>query len=180
MRSETDFSTFVLTSIETLIPSEFEVAENQNILCDLTCVYSSGHFQLIHGFSETDIAIFKRVNFEKTSEKFLRFYGDKLIHEGEIAIPIVVLELKQGQVTTDAIRSRDFVAQRIRTIFPFCAYYFLAENTKKEEITLLRQGKSFSNYFIEKGSFPKASLEQIFNRFILPHLENFQDQFELH
>lgn len=90
----------------------------------------------------------------------------------------MLLELKTGELTTDSIRSRDFVASRIRTIFPFCAYFFIAEYTKKEEKTLLRQGKSFTNYFISKDELTPEAFSEIFRNYIAPHIKNLKKQLE--
>ena len=109
----------------------------------------------------------------------IKFYGDKDVKNGELAIPFVILELKSGGLTTDGIRSRDFVASRIKEMYPFAAYYFLAENTKKEEKTLLRQGKNFTNYFISKNEFTAEEIKEIYVNYINPHIENIKRQFKL-
>lgn len=160
MRTEQQFSTFIFNQLNDLLQDdELKVAEGKNILTDVTCIYENNRFELLHGFSQTDVVIYKEINCEisRSGDKLIRFYGDAEIHKGLFAIPFVVLELKTGDLTTDSIRSRDFVASRIRTIFPFAAYFFIAEGTKKEEKTLLRQGKSFTNYFISKDTLSKES-----------------------
>lgn len=157
---------------------KFSVGEGINILTDVTCVVEGGKFELLHGFAQTDIAIYKEQKYNKSKENsgLIRFYGDRQIHDGIFLIPYVILELKTGELTTDAIRCRDFVARRIKDIFPFSAYYFIAENTRKEEKTLLRQGKSFTNYFISKDQIGKTEFSDIFNNYIQPHINNLNKQ----
>lgn len=175
MRNEKQFSTFILNELNTLSKhTDLEINEEKNILTDVTCIYENNRFELIHGFAQTDIAIFKSINFDNNSmpNSLIKFYGDKDVRNGELAIPFVILELKSGELTTDGIRSRDFVASRIKEIFPFSAYYFLAENTKKEEKTLLRQGKNFTNYYISRNDFTKEEIREIYGNYINPHIEN--------
>jgi hypothetical protein len=182
MRSEKEFSSFVLHELSKLHSiADIQITEGKNILTDVTCIYEKNKFELIHGFSQTDIAFFTVVKFGKNTNfsELIKFYGDSEIKKGLFAVPFVVLELKSGDVTTDSIRSRDFVASRIRDIFPFSAYYLLAENTKKEEKTLLRQGKSFTNYFISKKEFTKEDIIKIFKTYIQPHILNVKNQFKI-
>ncbi|MBI3233239.1 MAG: hypothetical protein HYZ42_04245 [Bacteroidetes bacterium] len=182
MRSEKEFSSFVLAELNSLHSiNGIQVCEGKNILTDVTCIYEKDKFELIHGFAQTDIAFFTEIKFDanKHASDLIRFYGDTDIKKGLFAVPFVVLELKCGDVTTDSIRSRDFVAARIKEMFPFCAYYLLAENTKKEEKTLLRQGKDFTNYFISKDEFSKDEIKQIFTTYINPHIINVKRQFKI-
>lgn len=177
MRSEAEFSSFILQQLGTLLKqSDLSIAEGKNILTDVTCIYEKGKFELMHGFSQTDISIFKEITFKYEKNDFITFFNDTQVRSGIFSIPFVILELKTGALTTDGIRSRDFVASRIREMFPFCAYYFIAESTKKEEKTLLRQGKSFTNYFISKGELTPQAFEEIFKSYISPHIENLKKQ----
>jgi len=179
MRKETVFSAFVHDELNRMLKGqELSVGEGVNILTDVTCVVESGKFELLHGFAQTDIAIYKstQYNIDNTTSGLTRFYGDKDIHKGILLIPYIILELKTGELTTDAIRCRDFVARRIRDIFPFSAYYFIAENTQKEEKTLLRQGKSFTNYFIFRDQMKGSDFSEIFENYIQPHINNLNRQ----
>lgn len=172
------FADLVIKKYQTLLAphKDLEIEAGKNILTDVTCIFEKGRFELIHGFSQTDIVIFKDQISTPTNEGLIKFYNDKKIRSGVLSIPFVVLELKSGELTTDSIRSRDFVASRIKQMFPFSAYYFLAEETTKEEKTLLRQGKSFTNYFISKSKMDEAYLEDIFNNYIEPHINNLRRQ----
>lgn len=182
MRKEKEFSIFIHNELSVLLASpDLQISEEKNILTDVTCIYEKGKFELIHGFSQTDIAIFKAIKFDNNTvpTSLIKFYGDKDVKNGELAIPFVILELKCGELTTDGIRSRDFVASRIKEMYPFSAYYLIAESTKKEEKTLLRQGKNFTNYFISKTEFTKEEIKGIFLNYIQPHIQNINRQFKL-
>lgn len=176
--SEAQFSDFVEKYFSGKLSEfpELKIAAGKNILTDVTCIYEKGKFELIHGFSQTDIVIYREQTVKEFKSDLIKFYGDKDIKAGVFSIPYVVLELKTGDLTSDAIRSRDFVAGRIRTMFPFTAYYLIAEKTKKEEKTLFRQGKSFTNYFISKDRMDEQYLDNIYKNYIAPHIRNLKSQ----
>lgn len=182
MRNEQAFSEFIYNELLKLSDhSDLNLAEGQNILTDVTCIYEKYRFEFIHGFAETDIAITKLIDFDYNGipKSLIKFYGDKDVKKGKLAIPFVVLELKSGELTTDGIRSRDFIASRIKDMYPFSAYYFIAENTKKEEKTLLRQGKNFTNYFISRNEFTLEDVKEIYDNHINPHILNIKRQFKI-
>lgn len=179
MRREDSFSEFVLYQFRSMLKDkDLLIASKKNILTDTTCIFEKGKFELLHGFSQTDIVIYKeqRFDFNEGNSGINRFYGDPTIRLGILAVPFVVLELKTGALTTDSIRCRDFVAQRITNMFPFSAYYFIAEETQKEEKTLLRQGKSFTNYFISRTKINELYLTNIFKNYVEPHIKNVRAQ----
>lgn len=176
--SEEKFSQFVESHLKEMLLEypDLDIAAGKNILTDVTCIYERGKFELIHGFSQTDIVIYKEQTISKFNSDLIKFYGDKEIKNGIFSIPYIVLELKTGDLTSDAIRCRDFVAGRIRTLFPFVAYYFIAEKTTKEQKTLFRQGKSFTNYFISKEKIDSKYLTRIYKNYISPHIRNLNFQ----
>jgi hypothetical protein len=157
------------------------------VLCDLTCVREKHNdeekFQLVLGFAEVDIAIYKpiKINKEKIMKTgLLKLYQDEQDKNGNqdyLNIPLVILELKSGSVTSDSIRARSVVAEKIRDIFPFCAYFFIAENTTKRDITLYRQGKSFTKFYTSPIELQNADIEKIRIWFIEPHLNYLQEHF---
>jgi len=101
-------------------------------------MYLSG-FKLAIGFSEVDIAIYRKNPFNKRDQKVLKFFKflqDSKKDEEFINIPFIILELKSGEITSDAIRARNEVARKIRNIFPFCAYFFIGDKTSKRRETL--------------------------------------------
>jgi len=75
----------------------------------------------------------------------------------------------------DAIRSRTIVAQRIKALFPFCSYLFLADSTSKANNTVLRHGKDFTNYFLFRELVTEKQLAVIDTQFVRPHLQNLKD-----
>lgn len=179
MGKEDAFSKRVYSLLRSLLKDEdLEIAERKHILSDVTGIYDKGTFKLLHSFSETDIVIYKEVAFEReqSSDSIIKFYGSKEVKEGRFAIPYVVIELKTGDLTSDGIRSRSIVASGIRSIFPLSAYYLIAEKTKKENQTLLKQGKSFTNYFISKDSITDKEIKSIFDNYIAPYIKNLKQQ----
>lgn len=135
--------------IEKLSPleKEYELKVNKKvkILSDLTCIKEQDVFKLGIGFAEVDVAIYKEIQFDKSNSqliKLFKFIQDSKKDKRYINIPFVILELKSGDITSDAIRARNEVARKIKNVFPFCSYIFIGEKTSKKEKTLLRQGKT--------------------------------------
>lgn len=180
--SEKQFSEKLFDVFHKLVSADglsVKVKEDVNILTDVTCVYRKKRFELVHGFSNTDLAFYQDHQYDIPKNNLITFYGDKEIHLGLLKVPYVILELKTGDLTTDAIRSRDFVAGRIKSIFPHVAYFFIAQNTTKEHLTLVRQGKSFTNYFISKDEMSGKDIEEIYASFIKPHIQNLEHKFSV-
>jgi len=153
-----------------------KIRENSYILSDTTCLIQSDKYKLILGHSETDIVIFRSVPLDKKvfNSTLVRFYNDEKENVEHFKIPYIVIELKSGKLGSNSIQSKSLVAERIKSNFPFCAYYFIAQETTKTHETLLRQGKNFTNYFISKSTFTTQELTSIFNDFMRPHLANLE------
>jgi hypothetical protein len=167
--------------------------DKTKVLCDLTCVREKykgeEKFQLILGYAEVDIAIFIRIPINKDKIKatdLIKLYQDKRNKQNKQAkennqdylnIPFVILELKSGKLQSDSIRARNVVAKKIRDVFPFCAYFFIAENTDKKDITLFRQGKDFTNFYTSRNKLNDLDMKKIREMFIEPHLENLKAHF---
>ena len=119
---------------------KLELEEKVKVPKDFTFVPNTNKF--CFGGARVDIGIFKRTdNSLNTPLIYETRLGEK------INIPFIILELKSGNITSDAIRARDLVARHIKSIFPFISYIFIGENTEKKEETLLRQGKNFNNFY---------------------------------
>lgn len=166
-----------------LIPDIKRIAENYNLLADekikvvsdFTCLKKENQFKFNISFSEVDIAIYKKTPFEKIDKAVINnfiFYRDSPKDKDFLNIPFVILELKSGDTTVDSIRARNEVARKIRNIFPYCTYIFIAENTSKKEETLFRHGKDFNNFFIHNNLLNKINKEFIITEFIEPFLDN--------
>lgn len=156
--------------------SIFELKENVKIMSDLTCLQDkiSGIFKLGLGFAETDLTYYHNVKFDKRIKELntlFKFIQDDQINDGVLKVPFVIIELKSGKITSDAIRARSIVAQRIKNVFPFCSYFFIGQKTQKTEETLLRQGKDFDSYFIFKNEIKHDEIMEIYREFIKPKLD---------
>ena len=148
------------------------------ILSDFTCIKEKDAFKLGIGFAEVDIAIFKQIQFDKSNKQLLnsfKFIQDSKKDKKCLNIPFVILELKSGNPTSDAIRCRNEVARKIKNVFPFCSYVFIAETTSKKEETLFRQGKDFDNFFIFQRKINGKDIAVITSRFIKPYLKNLRE-----
>jgi len=157
------------------------IEEKIKIISDLTCLYSIDMtFEFLLGFSEVDIVFFekivfdKKIEFNKSSkgiESLFRAYNNKK-NTKTLNIPFVILELKSGHLTTDAIRSRSVVAKNIKNIFPFCLYIFVCEKCSKKNETLMRQGKNFDAFFIFENEITYKDIINIYDKFIYQYIEN--------
>jgi len=155
-----------------------KVDRKVKILADLTCIKEKGKFRLGMGFAEVDVAIYKQISFDKSNRQLFEYF--KFIHDSKkdkeyLNIPFIILKLKSGDITSDAIRARSEVARKIKEIFPFCSYIFIGEDTAKKEETLLRQGKGFNNFFIFENKIEERNIDNIVSRFIKPYLDNLQN-----
>jgi len=177
-RTEDEMSIMVLTEMRKLLKDEpYKLGNNKRILTDVTCVPTPDSFKLVHGFADTDIAIYKEINIPINNSSFIQFYRDALTNEGKFAVPFIIIELKSGKkLNSDNIRAREHVASKIRELFPFTAYYFFAENTTKQKLTLMRQGKSFTDSFIFKNQVTKKEIESIVYNYMLPHIRRIERQ----
>ncbi len=154
---------------------KIHVGSRVKVISDFTCLREKSGFKLAIGFSEVDIAIYRKNPFNKRDQKVLKFFKflqDSKKDEEFINIPFIILELKSGEITSDAIRARNEVARKIRNIFPFCAYFFIGDKTSKRRETLFRQGKSFNNFFVYKDEISEKEINKIITEFIKPYLEN--------
>lgn len=154
---------------------ELQAGDKIKVVSDFTCLKEEDKFRFNISFSEVDIAIYKKTPFEKNDKGItnnFNLYRDSPHDKDFLRIPFVILELKSGSTTVDSIRARNEVARKIRNIFPYCAYIFIAENTSKKEETLFRHGKDFNNFFIFNDFLNKSNKEYIITEFIEPFLDN--------
>lgn len=149
--------------------------EKIKVVSDFTCLKKGDEFKFYVSLSEVDIAIYKRSPFDRSDKSIINnfiFYRDSPNNKDFLNIPFVVIELKSGDIQVDSIRARNEVARKIRKIFPYCMYIFIAENTHKKEETLFRHGKGFNNFFIYGDFLSKNNKEYIITQFISPYLDN--------
>lgn len=123
----------------------FEIKEGVQVPKDFTYIPYKNQFCL--GGVQTDIAIYKNIGNKFKSDLI---YFTQFPKSEEINIPFIIIELKSGDLTSDAIRARDLVARDVKNLFPHVSYIFIAEKTNKKIETLLRQGKNFNNFYLSK------------------------------
>ncbi len=122
-----------------------------------------------------DIAIYNEITVDKMPKQFKLYrypLKDKLI------IPYVILELKSGRVSVDAVRARNEVAHKLRLAYPYCSYIFIAENTTKQKITFYRHGHNFSKFFIF-NDFLELEDKKVIGQFIRNHLNEIKNLIRL-
>ena len=175
---EAKMSDSLINHMNKLVTSVYDglhVESRIKVISDFTCIKEKDKFRLSVGFSEVDLAIYTRLPIskgEKTIRDHFKFIQDAKSDTDFINIPLAIIELKSGKLISEAIDAKNVIARRIRNVFPFCAAYFIAENTSKREETLMRHGKDFSAYFIFKVKFSNENMDDIFKRFIKPHIDN--------
>lgn len=155
-----------------------KVNKEVKIASDLTCIKEKNTFKLGIGFTKVDLVIYKQISFNKSNRQlfeYFKFIQDSRKDRKYLNVPFVILELKCGQVTSDAIRARNEVARRIKNVFPFCSYIFIGENTSKKEETLFRQGKNFDNFFIFERKIVQEDISGIISKFVKPYLKNLKE-----
>jgi hypothetical protein len=99
----------------------------------------------------------------------------------EIIIPFIILELKKGdkkrkRVTSDSIRTRNESGRKLKNIFPFCKFYFIAECTTKKPETVYKHQTSFDEFFLFYNVITDKEIKDILNRFIIPDLDNLKNK----
>jgi len=143
-----------------------QIGQGIQVPKDFTYIPYKNKFCL--GGVQTDISLYKEVD-ENISNNLIYTTRVNNSKDKKIRIPYLVLELKTGSLTSDAIRARDLVARDIKNIFPHIPYLFIAENTNKKNETLFRQGKSFTNFYIKSTKFKEEDFKNI-ARLIVHHL----------
>jgi hypothetical protein len=154
--------------------------EKVQVLADITCLKDGDSFKLALGFAEVDLAFYLPVSLDEshwTGKSVFRLMRLAKGRRSTINIPFLIFELKRGGttkrgITVDAIRSRTIVARRIKSLFPFCSYLFLADSTSKANETVLRHGKDFSGYFLYREEVTNKQLAAIDADFVRPHFQN--------
>ncbi|MEA1930856.1 MAG: hypothetical protein U9O06_04835 [Euryarchaeota archaeon] len=81
--------------------------EQTQIIKDCTIVPEYGEFTLVMGHAEVDVALYKTddglTKHIEEDSKFKLYQNS----DNELRVPIIVLEIKSGDMTTDMIRNRN-------------------------------------------------------------------------
>lgn len=154
---------------------DIEVGERTRIIKDCTFVPDENGFTLYLGHAEADVVLYKTAN-ELTEQiqedDHLKLYQNS---SNELRIPYAILEIKSGDLTTDAIRSRTIIAREMNEIFPFLGYFFVGDETSPTPRMMYRAGKHFDSFFIsEKSADIEWVRDQVIDDGIEPHLKKLE------
>jgi hypothetical protein len=156
---------------------EIQTGERTRIIKDCTFVpdETGDDFTLFLGHAEADVVLYKTAN-ELTEEieesEHLKLYQNA---SNELRIPYAVLEIKNGSLTTDAIRSRTIIAREMNEIFPFVGYFFVGDETSPTSRMMYRAGKHFDSFFITDEVADKEWVrDQVIDDGIEPHLQKLE------
>jgi hypothetical protein len=145
------------------------------VLGDVTCIKEKNEpYQMVCSLAEVDLAFHIAVSPDTKDIRkipFFKFVQVPSGKEGEVVIPFLIVELKRGPITSDAIRARNAVAQKIKYLFPFCFYVFLGDETTKTTASAWQHGKNFNDYFLYSDKITREQLKKIEELCILPHLQ---------
>jgi hypothetical protein len=147
-----------------------QVGEQTRIIKDCTFVPDDG-FTLYLGHAEADVVLYKTaegLTDEIEESEHLKLYQNA---SNELRIPYAILEIKNGTLTTDAIRSRTIIAREMNEIFPFLGYFFVGDETSPTPRMMYRAGKHFDSFFITDETADKEWVrEQVIADGVEPHL----------
>lgn len=153
-----------------------KVSDHLNILKDITALPNNrnknGKWELIFGNAEQDIVVY----LDDTNEKYkieIPFNNDIVKatksfpkesekHKSYCVIPYVIFEVKYNNLNTHQITVYSSVASQIKNIFPHVMYNLLIIKTSKTDQTLLRHGKNFDLFIVEKSDDISKLSEKIY------------------
>jgi hypothetical protein len=154
---------------------DIQTGERVRIIKDCTFVPDDSGFTCYLGHAEADVALYKPVS-DLTEEiqegEHLKLYQNST---NELRIPIAILEIKNGVITTDAIRSRSIIAREMNEIFPFLSYFFVGDEMTPTPRKMYRAGKHFDSFFLTDEVAGKEWIrDQIIDVGIEPHLQKLE------
>lgn len=154
---------------------DIQTGEQTRIIKDCTFVPDEDGFTLYLGHAEADVVLYRTAE-ELTDEieesDHLKLYQNS---SNELRIPYAILEIKNGSLTTDAIRSRTIIAREMNEIFPFLGYFFVGDETSPTPRMMYRAGKHFDSFFINDETGDENWVrEQVIAEGVEPHLEKLE------
>ena len=138
--------------------NKVEVLENQQVLMNLTIGRDpkSSQWRYYMGMQQQDIALY--LSDESDSVEMMPLpvqyhWASKGQRErNHIRIPLLICELKVNRnLTTDQFITYSKIAEQIREVHPYCAYFFIIGGSGKRTLmpaTILRQAKGFTRLFL--------------------------------
>lgn len=152
---------------------DIQVGERIHIIKDCTFVPENDDFTLLLGHAQADVAIFiesEELTGQVEESRNLKLYMNA---ENVFRVPLAVLEVKRGSMTTDAIRSRDIIAREMNEIFPFMGYFFVADEVGRVmPRKIYRAGKHFDSFFLRRETADREWVdENVVREGLAPHFE---------
>jgi hypothetical protein len=163
-KEENQLSTEVKEFLSSMVnTSEFrnkiEVLEKQQVLMNLTIGRDpkSNQWRYYLGMQQQDIVLY--LTDESDSVEMMplpiQYHWASSNQRGEkrIRIPLLICELKVNRnLTTDQFITYSKIAEQIREVHPYCAYFFIIGGSGKRTLmpeTILRQAKGFTRIFLK-------------------------------
>lgn len=143
------------------LDSQIECLARKAILRDLTIgpFGKTKRWSYIFGFQQQDIIFTIRDRREKIpllqqgrKEGLIAYHWIEAGQESLIP-PLLICELKTpGSMNTHAFIVYGKIAEQIKSVYPFCAYYFILSSNKKRKLmaqTVYRQAKAFDRVYLD-------------------------------
>lgn len=150
---------------------DMHVGEKVKAISDFSFIRKDNSYKIQVSFTELDIALYKKIKFNKTSQEILsifELYRDSATDTDFVIVPFIIIELKRGNeqregVSSDSIRARNEAARK---------YYFIAEYTSKAPEVVYKRQDSFDEFFLFYNNASDEEIKEIIDRFIFPDLDN--------
>ena len=138
--------------------NKVEVLEKQQVLMNLTIGRDpkSGQWRYYMGMQQQDIVLY--LSDESDSVAMMpspvkyHWASKSQKERNYIRIPLLICELKVNQsLTTDQFITYSKIAEQIREVHPYCAYFFIIGGSGRRSLmpeTILRQAKGFTRIFL--------------------------------
>jgi hypothetical protein len=163
-KDENQLSTEVKEFLSSMVNiSEFrkkiEVLEKQQVLMNLTIGRDpkSNQWRYYLGMQQQDIVLYltdKSDSLEMMPSPIqYHWASSNQRREKHVRIPLLICELKVNRsLTTDQFVTYSKIAEQIREVHPYCAYFFIIGGSGKRTLmpeTILRQAKGFTRIFLK-------------------------------
>lgn len=103
---------------------DVKTGEQTQISKYCTIVPENGEFTPVMGHAEADVALYKTdEDLTEHMEEDSKFEPYQNADNGSRA-PLIILETKSSDLTTDKVRNGNIVAREMNEVFPFVGYFF--------------------------------------------------------
>jgi len=138
--------------------NKVEVLEKQQVLMNLTVGRDTKtkNWRYYMGMQQQDIVLYlcdESDSIEMMSSPVQYHWASTAQRiKNHIRIPLLICELKVNKsLTTDQFITYSKIAEQIREVHPYCAYFFIIGGSGKRSLmpeTILRQAKGFTRIFL--------------------------------